>query len=286
MGVSIRISAECHRRGRTVYTPPHWQDLASHISHLPAIAMLRRRRSKKATPGHVSPPPASGSVSGKRSLNPVIQQEPFRASMAQMAETEAIISEIEVIASETEATASETSRREILPVPLRPVSFPPSPPSGSGSRLQRTGHDTVGTSRPPPFEERVSPQPPNVMHMPTPLVPQTPGPPASPMRSHQPTPGGGVGGFVPIPSPHHESGRDHFHYNTADYTYRFDQKFTHSDSSSPPYETAGISEGVHAGIWSTYNRVSEEFDEKRLTKWNEDLDVLLIFVSLMVKGDR
>ena len=88
--------------------------------------------------------------------------------------------------------------------------------------------------------------------MPTPSVPQAPE-----------LPGGGVGGSASIP------------------------KFTtHSDSSSPPYETTGISEGVHAGVWATYNKVSQEFDEKRLKKWNDDLDVLLIFVSLVVNGDR
>jgi hypothetical protein len=58
---------------------------------------------------------------------------------------------------------------------------------------------------------------------------------------------------------------------------------THSDSNPKP---AGISEDLHAGVWHTYNKVSQEFDEKRLKKWNEDLDTLLILVSLVVKGDR
>ena len=119
--------------------------------------------------------------------------------------------------------------------------------------------------------------------MPTPSVSRTSEPPTFPIRSRQFAPGGGAGGFT-IPSPHHESSRED---NIADYTHRFDPKFTtHSDSSLPPYETTGISEGVHAGIWATYNKVSQEFDEKRLKKWNDDLDVLLIFVSLVVKGDR
>ena len=47
-------------------------------------------------------------------------------------------------------------------------------------------------------------------------------------------------------------------------------------------ETASVSEGIHAGVWPTYNKVSQEFDEKWLKQWNEDLDVLLIFVSLSV----
>ena len=79
------------------------------------------------------------------------------------------------------------------------------------------------------------------------------------MRSHQPAPGGGVGGFP----------------STPNFT-------THSDSGSPRYETAGISEGIHAGIWPIYNKASQEFDEKRTKKWNKDLDILLIFVSLLV----
>ena len=107
------------------------------------------------------------------------------------------------------------------------------------------------------------------------------------MRSRRPAPGGGVGGFASIPSPHYESSHDNSRHNTADYTHWFDPtSSTHSHSSSPTYEAAGVSEGVHAEIWATYNKVSQEFDEKRLKKWNEDLDVLLIFVSLVVKGDR
>ena len=55
------------------------------------------------------------------------------------------------------------------------------------------------------------------------------------------------------------------------------------DSGSAYYEPAGISEGIHAGVWPTYNKVSQEFDEKRLKQWHDDLDVLLIFVSLLVR---
>jgi len=58
----------------------------------------------------------------------------------------------------------------------------------------------------------------------------------------------------------------------------------HLDSSPTHYEPAGISEGIHAGVWPTYNKVSQEFDEKRLKQWNDDLDVLLIFVSLVVRA--
>ena len=56
------------------------------------------------------------------------------------------------------------------------------------------------------------------------------------------------------------------------------------DSSPAHHEPAGISEGIHAGVWPTYNKVSQEFDEKRLKQWNDDLDVLLIFVSIVFRG--
>jgi hypothetical protein len=74
------------------------------------------------------------------------------------------------------------------------------------------------------------------------------------------------------------------------------QNFRHMTTSSasqtpephtlPPSKTTATSEDVHAGVWSTYNEVSQKVDEKRLKKWNEDLDVLLIFVSFVVEGDR
>ena len=51
------------------------------------------------------------------------------------------------------------------------------------------------------------------------------------------------------------------------------------DSGPTYYEPAGISEGIRAGVWPTYNKVSQEFDEKRLKQWHDDLDVLLIFAS-------
>jgi hypothetical protein len=260
MGVSIQISAERLRRGHAVYTPCHWQDFSPRISLLFTIAMLPHRYPTKAV-SNTSSRLTSGSVSGRRPSNLATHQRPFYASTAQAVETESFV--------------SETSPSEILPVPPLPASFLPSPPDNSRPRRQQIRRDTLETLCSPTSEEHV-PQPPNIMPMPTPSVSQTPVPSAS----RQPAPGSGVGGFTSIPLPHHESSRG---YNTADYTRWFDQKFsTHSDSSSPPYETAGTSEGVHAGIWATYNKVSQEFDEKWSKKWNEDLDVLLIFVSLVV----
>ena len=70
-----------------------------------------------------------------------------------------------------------------------------------------------------------------------------------------------------------------------------DESFNPTSEPTPPqpelvpthYETAGVSEGIYAGVWPIYNKVSKEFDEKRLKQWNDDLDVLLIFVSLLVR---
>ena len=93
---------------------------------------------------------------------------------------------------------------------------------------------------------------------------------------------------MPPPSPHHGSSRD---YSTADYPYRFDtMPSPRLDSGPPYYRSADISGGIHANVWPTYNKISQEFDEKRSAKWNADLNVLLIFVSitigLVIDSDR
>ena len=96
----------------------------------------------------------------------------------------------------------------------------------------------------------------------------------------------GVGGPTPIPPPNRGFTRDDLRHSTADCTYRFDAEFSpHLDSSSPHFQTADISEGIHTEIWPTYNRISQEADEEMLKKWNDDLNVLLIFVSLVIKRD-
>ncbi|KAF9653873.1 hypothetical protein BDM02DRAFT_3086272, partial [Thelephora ganbajun] len=56
------------------------------------------------------------------------------------------------------------------------------------------------------------------------------------------------------------------------------------DPAPPHYESADISGGIHANVWPTYNKISHEFDDKRLAKWNTDLDVLLIFVRCLRRG--
>jgi len=85
------------------------------------------------------------------------------------------------------------------------------------------------------------------------------------------------------PPSYHGSSHDYSRHNTRDHTRRFNAMSSCSSDSDPPhYESADISGGIHANIWPTYNRISQEFDEKRLAKWNTDLDVLLIFVSPVV----
>ena len=109
--------------------------------------------------------------------------------------------------------------------------------------------------------------------------------PSTPTRPQQASPCDSVGGSTSIPLLHHTSSPISPSHSTADYTYRFDTiPPPRSDSGPAHYESTGVSEGIHAGVWPTYNKVSQEFDEKRLKQWNDDLDVLLIFVSLCGRG--
>ena len=85
---------------------------------------------------------------------------------------------------------------------------------------------------------------------------------------------------------HHDPSHNDPHHNTADYAYRFDtMPSVRSDSGPPQYESAAVTGGIHAKVWPTYNKISKEFDDKKLEKWNSDLDVLLIFVSLVFGRD-
>ena len=252
--VNIQVPAECPPRGHAVYTPCLWWDPASHISLLFTTAMLLLRHSTKATPNSNSPPLTGRSITGgRRPLNLVTNQHPFRRQMV-----------------ETESFVSETESRETLPVSPRPASFPPSPPGNSGSRRRQTPHDTQETLWSPAFEEYAPSQASRIIPIPTPSVSRASGLPF-PMRFRKPAPGGGVGGFASIPPLHHKPSYDNFRHNT----HRLDLKFaTRSDSNSPRFEIPGISGG------------SQEFYERRLNKWSIELDTLLIFVSLAIKDDR
>jgi hypothetical protein len=259
-----------------LYIPSATRRIVPLTSFPPAPAiMLPRRSSTYATPDHISPRATGGSVGGRRPLSVVTAQRPFRASTA--------------LTVETESPVSETSPQESPPVPPpRPASFPHLLPGNGGLRRQstrRTTHDTFRSA----IEEHDPPQPqPPGMPMPGLPISQIPEhPPPTPIRPRQVAPGGGVGGFTPVTSPHHGSSRDYSHHNTADYTYRFDtMPSPRSDSGAPHYISADLSGGIHAKVWPTYNKISQEFDEKTLAKSNTDLDVLLIFVSLTFGGGR
>ena len=252
--------------------------LCSAHPHFSSPVMLPRKNknSTNVTPSPALPPRTSGSFGDKRPLSLVTNQQPFRADTAEMQETESP-------QSETPATPP--------PFPLRPAALSPLPSGVSGLRRKTTRLNTYDTFA-PALEEHVPPplsQPPNVMmSMPSPPFPQVPGrPPPTPVRPQQHAPGGGIGGFVGGSSSRQGPNRDNPHHNTTDYTYRFDTLPSfRSDSGPPQYESANVTGGVHAKVWPTYNKISQDFDKKMLEKWNSDLDVLLIFVSLVVGGDH
>jgi hypothetical protein len=235
-----------------LYIPPTTRRTTPRTaSLLIPIVMLPRRSSKDATQDHVSPQSTSDSTRGRQPLSLVTAQRPFRASTT--------------LTIETESPVSEKSPQELPPIPPPPpAALPHLPPGNGGLRRQsirRTTHDTFRSAT----VEHDPPQP-------------------QPRRRAS---DGGIGGFTSTAPPSRAHSRDCSRYSAADYTYRFDTiPSLHSDSSPPHYESAGISEGIHAKVWPTYNKISQQFDEKRLEKWNTDLDVLLIFVSLMVEGGQ
>lgn len=232
--------------------------------------MLHRRSSTIPTPGHVSPRPISGSAGGRRPLSLITTQQVFRASAA--------------LTLETESPVSEKSPQESPPIPPpRPASSSRLPSSYNGLRRQSTRHNSHETFR-SALEEEAPSQPPS-MPIPTLPVPQISEFPPTPTGLRHLGPGGGVGGFTPVSSPFRKPSRDRSYHTTADYNYRFDSMPSPRPDSGPPhYESANISGGIHANVWPTYNKIAQEFDEKRLEKWNTDLDVLLIFVSVLYVG--
>ena len=241
------ISGGCLRRGRVVYlySPP----LAGFASHIPPpfpVVMLPRRNSTNAIPNYISPRPTAGSFGTGRPLTLVTNRQLFHASTV-----------------EIESPVSETLPQGIPPLPLRSASFPSLPPDNDGVGRRPTQHNTHETYSATLEEHAPVPsQPPNIMPVPIPMqappVRQSSGSPPPPTRPRQPAPSLGVGGFTPTFSPS-----------------------PHSDPGLSRYEAAGMSEGIHAGVWPTYNKVSQEFDEKSSKKWNDNLDVLLIFVSIV-----
>ena len=221
--------------------------------------MLPRRNSTNLNPGYASPRPTSGSFGGTRPLNLVTNQKTFRANTAQTVETES---------PQSEKFPQDTPIAP--PTPPRPSPIPELPPRNS-LRRQSTRRNTYEPfSSAPDFPSQS--RPPNIMPMPSSPPLRSPVHPPSPIQPRQSAPGEGVGGFT------------YFRQYTAD-TYRLNaMPSPHSDPGPHHYKPADVSGGIHADVWPTYNKISEEFDQKRLSKWNTDLDVLLIFVSIILRG--
>jgi hypothetical protein len=158
------------------------------------------------------------------------------------------------------------------PMPPRQPPFPQLPPRNSGLKRQSTRcdtHESFSSAQDFPFQSQPPniTQPPNIMPMPAMLPPQS----------------------LLIPPDHCNtslvSTRTWPCLFPPVYPYRLDtMPSPGSDSGPPRYEPADISGGIHANVWPTYNKISQELDKKKLEKWNKDLDVLLIFMSLVPGG--
>ena len=206
--------------------------------------MLPRRTSADLIPGRTPSQQISGTVRGRRPLSMVTTQQIFHASPAETVDIE---------------YEPETSPSEPHPLP-RPA---PDESKHRPQLTQRAAHDTKtfpSTLEEPPY-------------MPFPTVPviQISQPP-SPTPTTRPrlAPGDDMDGL-----PHRPTSR-----GSSAYNYRFDAVPPSPSDAGPPEWTANICDGIHADVWPTYNKISQEYDEKRLAKWSTDLDVLLIFVRL------
>jgi len=241
---------------------------------LPSVIMRSRKNPTKAPP-FIPPRPMSGLPGGRRPPNIATNWQALPTSLGTV---------------ETESPQSETSPepQATTSLPPRPPTFPHLPPGVGGLRRQTIRSNTYDIYA-PVLEEHVpsQPQSSNVMTMPSPQFPQIPGhPPPTPIRPRQPAPGGGVGGLSPMATPfHHGPSHNDPYHDTADHTYQAGAP-TRSDSGPPQYRSEALTGGIHAKVWPTYNKVSGQFDERMLEKWMSDLDVLLVFVSLVFGRDR
>ena len=215
--------------------------------------------SDPASPQPISGPPSGGPPSV------ATDQHPSRADAAGTPETEPPQPEPSSRAS------PPTCSPPPPPLPTRPS---PSPGGVHGLRQESTGQNINESHIPFPGKyASTSSQSPVNAYQPSLGFPQVqvPGqPPSISTQYPQPAPGGGIGGFTL------------FNSNvTADYAYLFDTiPSPGSDSDPPHFESEDVTGGVHAKVWPIYNEISEEHDKKMLKKWNSDLDVLLIFVSV------
>ena len=222
--------------------------------------LLLSRKKLNPNPGYTPSRLTESYVAGRPPLTLVTHQNPFHAAAAQTVETE--------------SPQPETFSRDIqdAPIPPRPRSFPQLSPRNSGPRRPPARADTEETLSPSP-ESLSQSQLPNIIPMPRPYP--------APIRSRTLASGEDLGEFARNPPYRHWSGHEYSYEYTAGNSYWSDT------ASSPPsdpgpshYRPADISGGPHARVWPIYNKISEKYDKKLSTKWNDDLDVLLIFVSL------
>ena len=204
--------------------------------------------------GYIPSRPTNGYVGGGLPLTLVTHQKPFRAATSQSVETP--------------PPQSKTFPRDTqdASMPPRPPLFPQLPPRDSDPRRPSVRTNTDETLS-PASESTSQSQPPNII----------------PTSHPPPTTGEDVGESATPPPSRHWSGYEYSHQYTADYSYRFDAiPSPPSDSGPSHYEPADISGGTHAHVWPVYNQISQKFDKQLFSKWNSDLDVLLIFVSLIL----
>ena len=187
----------------------------------------------------------------------VTYQEPFRASPNRI---------VEVEPSQPETFRQDTQN---APVPPRPSLSPLSPPSNSRRQSVRTDTDKTLS---PVSESPSQSQSPNTIFLPTSIP------------SEKPALGKDVDELVSPPPTRHWSGHEYSHQHTADsYTYQFGTAPPPTTNSGPShYTSADVSGGVYAHMWPIYNRVSQESDQKLFSRWSDDLDLLLLFVSLLL----
>ena len=221
--------------------------------------MLHRRNKKNLNRRYTPPRLTNTYVGGRPPLTLVTHQEPFCATTAQTVETEP---------HRPEEFLQDT---QDAPMSLRSSPFPLSTPRNDGPRRRSARTDTGETLSPSP-ESPFQFQSPNTIS------------PTTPPLSRMPAPSKDVDEFAKSPPVRHWSGHEDLHQHTAD-SYFYQSDAAPSSGSAPAhYTSADVSGGVHAHVWPIYNGVSREFDQKLTSRWNDDLDLLLIFVSLLQDG--
>ena len=210
------------------------------------------RNPKKPNPVYTLPRLTNSYVGDRPPLNLVTYPGPFRAATARIVEMEP--SQFEKFPHDTRDT----------PVSLRPS---PSPLSPRNPRRQLARTDTDKTLSP------VSESPPRSQS------PNTISPPTS-IPSGKPVLGKDVDELVSPLQIRHWSRHEYSHQHAADScAYQFDTPPSPPTNSCPCHcKSADVS----GGVWPIYNRVSQESDKKLFSGWNADLDLMLLFVSLLL----